>query len=143
MQYYDNYVVIQRFKRQKNSICGNVNLSYGTECKAIPYGNERAIVCDEGVLCYVSSQDAFDYFAQNDDGKGKERGKLTQNIIKTLCKLHQDQEKKDVIWKKIWNDPICLKYKRPEYADYWLWNYDFYNANLHDLRYIAKLVGAK
>ena len=118
MQYYNNYVVIQRLKRQENPICGAVNLPFGTECKAVYHGNEKAIVCDKGILCYVSSQTAFDFFAQNDDGHGIERG-------------------------KIWNDYICLKYKRSEYEDYWLWNYDFYNANLHDLQYIAKLVGAK
>lgn len=143
MQYHDNYVVVQRYKRGKNPICGDVNLPYGTKCKAIPQGNERAIVCDEGILCYVSSQDAFDYFAQNDDGMGLERGSIVHKIVSHLRKLNQKPEQKAAVWKKIWNDPVCLKYKRPEYVDYWLWNYDFYNADLHDLRYIAKLVGAK
>ena len=95
-------------------------------------------------MCYVASQSAFDFFAQNDDGHGIDRGKLTKNIIQTLIRLKQnDTEKANAVWDKIWNDPICLKYKRPEYADHWLWNYDFYNANLHDLQYIAKLVGVK
>ena len=143
MQYYNNYVVIQRLKRQENPICGAVNLPFGTECKAVYHGNEKAIVCDKGILCYVSSQTAFDFFAQNDDGHGIERGKLTKSIIQTLARLDNNGEKKKVVWDKIWNDSICLKYKRSEYEDYWLWNYDFYNANLHDLQYIAKLVGAK
>lgn len=144
MQYYDNYVVVQRFKRQKNPICGAVNLPFGTECKTAYCGEEKAIVCDQGILCYVASQSAFDFFAQNDDGHGIDRGKLTKNIIQTLIRLKQnDTEKANAVWDKIWNDPICLKYKRPGYADHWLWNYDFYNANLHDLQYIAKLVGVK
>ena len=33
--------------------------------------------------------------------------------------------------------------KRKEHEDFWLWNHDFYNAGIDDLKYIAKLVGAK
>lgn len=143
MQYYNKYVVVQRFKQQRNSICGDVNLPYGTECQTISHGSERAIVCDAGILCYVSSQNAFDYFAQNDDEMGIERGNLVHKIVSHLRKLNQKPKQKDAVWEKIWNDSICSKYKRPEYVDTWLWNYDFYNADLHDLRHIAKLVGVK
>ena len=27
--------------------------------------------------------------------------------------------------------------------DFWLWNHDFYNAEIEDLKHIAKLIGAK
>ena len=45
-------------------------------------------------------------------------------------------------WGKIWDDPRCQKYKRPEQEDHWIWNHDFYNGPVEDLRYIAALIGA-
>lgn len=136
MQIYNKYVVTKRYK--KLAQCGNVNIPYGTECIAV----NSHIVCDKGIICFVASQDAFDYFSQNDDGNGLERGRLTQTIIKRLERKEYDityQER----WDKVWADPVCQKYKRSDFADHWLWNYEFYNAPLFDLQYIAKLVGAK
>lgn len=46
-------------------------------------------------------------------------------------------------WDKVWDDQLCQKYKRPEHEDFWLWNHDFYNASIEDLKYIANLIGAK
>ena len=136
MQIYNKYVVTKRYK--KLAQCGNVNIPYGTECIAV----NSHIVCDKVIICFVASQDAFDYFSQNDDGNGLERGRLTQTIIKRLERKEYDityQER----WDKVWADPVCQKYKRSDFADHWLWNYEFYNAPLFDLQYISKLVGAK
>ena len=38
---------------------------------------------------------------------------------------------------------LCQKYKKAGHEDYWLWNHDFYNADIEDLKYIANLIGAK
>ena len=43
---------------------------------------------------------------------------------------------------KVWEDARCQKYKRPEHEDHWIWNFDFYNGPVEDLRYIAGLIGA-
>ena len=43
---------------------------------------------------------------------------------------------------KVWADPLCQNYKRPEHEDFWIWNHDFYDAPVEDLRHIAALVGA-
>lgn len=148
MQYYKKYIVTKRFKG--NSICGEINLPYGTECYTVEINDTMAIVCDKGIVCYVTSQNAYDHFSQDDDGAGKKRGKLVHSILKALTKLNCNPEenpklwkKKNEIWEKIWDDPLCAKYKRSEYEDYWLWNYDFYNAPILDLYYIVGLVGAK
>ena len=45
-------------------------------------------------------------------------------------------------WGKIWDDPRCQKYKRPDQEEHWIWNFDFYNGPVEDLRYIAALIGA-
>ena len=136
MQIYNKYVVTRRYK--KLAQCGNVNISYGTECIVV----NNHITCDKGIICFVGSQDAFGYFSQNDDGNGLERGRLTQTIIKRLEKKENDSTYQDR-WDKIWDDPLCQKYKNTNFPDHWLWNYEFYNAPLYDLQYIAKLVGAK
>ena len=76
---------------------------------------------------------------QNDDGRGKERGELVNTILSRLQK--PDKGKADR-WKKVWGDSLCQKFKRPEHDDQWIWNFDFFNAQLEDLRYIAALIGA-
>ena len=111
----------------------------------IPYGTE--IECQNDILslngkriCFNTSQRAYDYFSCNDDGNGLLRGKLVDSIMRTL-------EKKDSLhqlrWNKVWGDSSIRKYKRTEREDYWLWNHEFYNAPIEDLRHIADLIGAK
>lgn len=128
------FIIHKRFKGK--AICGEVNLPYGTEVQC-----EDGILTIEGnPLCSDHSQNAYEYFARNDDGNGLERGKLTKDIIKTLSKrdkFYQDR------WNKVWEDALCQKYKRTEYEDYWLFNYDFYNAPIEDLRYIKALITTK
>ena len=38
-------------------------------------------------VCYATSQDAHDFFARNDDGKGRERFKLSHDIIDAVIAL--------------------------------------------------------
>lgn len=99
-----------------------------------------ALTIDGKPLCADRSQNAYDFFARNDDGNGLERGKLTQAIRKTLEKKDKDHQ---IRWDKVWADPLCQKYKRAEHADHWLWNHEFFNAEIPDLRHIAALVGVK
>lgn len=134
MVVYDTYIVIKKFSGQ--AICGDIVLPYGASLTTA--GNY--ICCPSGFVCITTSQTAYDYFAQNDDGNGARRGWLTQDILCRLRKLKKHEERNTIIWCKIWKDPICLKYKRPEHADHWLWSYDFYNAEIEDLEYIRNLV---
>ena len=65
----------------------------------------------------------------------RDAGALVAAIIARLEKKgdgHQDR------WDKVWDDPLCQKYRRPEHEDFWLWNYDFFNAPVADLRHIAR-----
>lgn len=129
-----NYIVHRRFKDK--ALCGNVNLPAMTICQ-----------CDGGVIshngkaiCFAKSENAHQFFAIDEDGMGIERGRLTQSIQKTLAKRDVEYQQR---WDKVWEDDVCQQYKREEYADYWLWNHNFYNAEINDLRHIATLVGAK
>lgn len=129
-----DYIAIKRARFF--GLSGDVNIPYGTKI-----GCADGILSIEGKpLCGAHSQNAYDFFARDDDGNGLLRGKLTQAIQKTLAKRDKDHQSR---WDKVWEDPICQKYKRSEHTDYWLWNHDFFNAGIHDLRHIANLIGAK
>lgn len=128
------YIVHKRFKDK--AICGDVNFPALTECEC-----DGTIIKHSGnPICFVGSENAHQFFAVNEDGMGMERGRLAQAIQKTLAKRDDHYQER---WDKVWDDEICQPYKRADYDDYWLWNHDFFNADIDVLRHIAKLVGAK
>lgn len=154
-----DYIVTKRFKGK--SLCGNVNLAYGTACEE----KNNTIYCDGKPLCFATSENAHQYFSRNDDGQGEKRGKLVRDILARLTKNDvkyfeedkspfgggiiypdklavynaREKERKEA-WERVWDDPYIRKYKRVEFADYWLFNHDFYNAPVEDLEYILKVV---
>ena len=127
-----DYICFNRFNQ--NALCGEVNIPYGTKLDE----TNNIISYHENPICYIKSQNAYDYFARNDDGKGLERGKLTSEIIKLLN--NRNDGKYQNRWDRIWGDLSLLKYKRPEHDDYWLWNYDFFNASIEELNRIKSMI---
>lgn len=130
---YKNYLC--RKRARFDGISGQVNIPYGT-----------ALICQDGFLmhqnkplCGITSQNAYDFFSQNDDGMGRERGDLVGRILSRLQKRDSGYQAR---WNKVWEDARCQKYKRPEHEDHWIWNFDFYNGPVEDLRHIASLIGA-
>lgn len=128
------YITHRRFKGK--CIGGEVNIPAGTVCEE----NGGMISCNGKPICLVRSENAHQFFARNDDGNGMLRGQLTQSIQNALKKQDRNYQKR---WDKVWDDETCQAYKRTEQADYWLWNHDFYNAEILILQHIAGLVGAK
>lgn len=128
------YITHKRFKDK--AICGDVNLPAMTECES----NGIFITLDGKLLCCTTCENAHQFFARNDDGNGMERGKLTQAIQKTLSKRDDHYQER---WDNVWDDEICQDYRRDDYDDYWLWNHEFFNADIETLKHIANLVGAK
>jgi hypothetical protein len=132
---YHSYIARRR-ARFKSCDGQQVNIPFGSVLE-----NQGGFLMWHGVrACVDTSQNAYDFFSQNDDGKGLERGKLVGAIVTTLKKQDEAHQHR---WNKVWSDKLCQKYKRPEHEDYWIWSFDFYNAPVEDLRYIAGLVGAK
>lgn len=131
---YQHYIARKRVRLE--GIGGAVNIPYGTKIEVM--GN--LLVFRGKAICFTTSQSAYDYFSQNDDGNGLVRGKLVQAIMDTLGKRDKQHQER---WNRVWDDPACQPFKQEEHEDYWLWNHDFYNADLADLRHIAKLVGVK
>lgn len=127
------YIVHKRFKGQ--AICGYVNLPTTTECKNV----DGVIMYGDKPICVATSENAHQYFARNDDSNGLERGNLTQRIIRKLSRKDSKHQER---WNIVWDDVICQKYRNKMHGDYWLWSHAFYKADIEDLRYITKLIGA-
>ncbi len=128
------YIAHRRFK--SNAICGHVNIPALTELES----RDGVIMLGEKPICYEKSENAHQFFAQNEDGNGLKRGQLTQAIQKTLGKRDERHQER---WDKVWDDPDCQKYKRADHEDYWLWNHEWFLADIDTLRHIAALVGSK
>ena len=127
------YIVYKRFREK--AICGTVNLAATTEC----YEEDGMIyTMDDERLCMASSENAHQFFTQNEDGNGMERGELIQSIQKILAERDDNYQTR---WNAVWDDTlVCKKYCRTEFPDYWLWNHEFFNAPVSDLRYIKNLI---
>lgn len=153
------YLVTRRFKAKTMS--GIVNLPYGTACEL----RGETIYHGGKPLCFATSENAHQYFSRNDDGQGERRGELVREImgrLKTPETRHKPNPKyplaeyqytskesarakaaydaRKEAWGRVWDDLAIRKYKRVEFADYWLFNHDFYNAPVEDLEYILKIV---
>lgn len=128
------YIVHKRFKDK--AICGVVNIPAMTELDCV----DGVISYNGNVLCFDTSENANQFFARNDDGNGMLRGRLTQAIQKRLAKRDKQYQER---WDKVWDDPACQPYRRAEHDTHWLWNHDFFNAEVDVLRHIANLVGTK
>ena len=125
---------ISRRRAKFKGINGLVNIRYGTELDA----SGEFILYNGAPMCAVSSQNAIDYFSQNDDGCGLQRGELVQKITLTLEKNDANHQKR---WDRVWESGLCKKYKRPDFDEYWLWDQSFYEAPICDLVMIQNIVG--
>lgn len=127
---------IVRRRAQFLSICGPVNLPYGTEVSS-----DGAFLTVNGEkLCSITSQNAYDFFSRNDDGHGLERGKLVHDIRSTL---ERRDAKHQARWDKLWADAGANRLRRADHKDFWVWNHNFYNADISELKNIANLIGIK
>lgn len=128
------YIVKTRYK--KIGMNGKTwNLPYGIVCNTTSNGQ---IITYNGIpVCKSHSQDAYDYFVRNDDHKGNKRADLIKDI-KSILETHDDDYQ--TRWNRVWDAPELEKFKRPEHKDFWVWNYDFYNADIIDLEHIVKVI---
>lgn len=128
------YIVHRRFKH--STTCDKFNIPAMTECDEV----NNIIMYQGKEVCYIKSRNAHQFFARNDDGNGMIRGKLTQVIQSTLSKQDNDYQNR---WDKIWDDPLCQPYRRDDHFDMWVWNHEFYEADIEVLKHIANLIGIK
>lgn len=131
---YTHYVARRRAKFK--SLAGQVNIPYGTALE----NQGGALVLNGERLCFVTGQNAHDFFSQNDDGRGLERGALVAQILARLEKSPHKAKAHQARWDRVWADQICQQYRRADHEDHWLWNQAFYDAPVEDLQHIAQLV---
>ena len=124
------YITHKKFDGE--SISGHIVIDAGTELNDL----DGVLFLGRYAICCTKSENAHRHFARNNDGLGLKRGELTQRILAALSPAD------DIKWDAIMSDNICNKYKRKEFNDYWLWNHEFFEAPILDLRYIAELIGA-
>lgn len=86
---YKTYVCRKRARFK--AICGQVNIPYGTTLN----GQGGFLILNDLPVCSATSQNAYDFFTQNDDGMGQERGELLNRIIPKL-------EKRDAGYQARW-----------------------------------------
>src|SRR5699024_9496901 len=72
------YLVTRRFKAKTMS--GIVNLPYGTACEL----RGETIYHGGKPLCFVTSENAHNFFSRDDDGQGERRGALVREIMGRL-----------------------------------------------------------
>ena len=129
------YIVTRRFRC--NAICGPVNLPYGTTCEE----HDGILVLEDGrKLCADTSQNAYDYFSRDDDGHGLERGKLVEEITSRMEKRDAKHQSR---WDALWADADSNRLRRKDSQDFWIWPFDFYNADIPEFKHIANLIGIK
>ena len=115
------------------AIRGPVNLPYGTEVSS-----DGAFLTVNGEkLCSITSQNAYDFFSRNDDGHGLERGKLVEEIT---SRMEKRDAKHQARWDKLWADAGANRLRRADHKDFWVWNHNFYNADVNELRRIRLLL---
>lgn len=129
------YITIKCYKRQ--AIGGYLNLPYGTP---VEKHDDGLLYYDNKPICVGRSYASHEYFARNDDGNGKERGKLSHEIIKKLGGTHRPGEPTPE-WDAIWDDSIANSHRRKDHETSWLWDDSFFQAPMEDLRHIANLIG--
>lgn len=128
------YIVHRRFRH--STAYARFNIPAMTECEEV-----NGVITYQGrEVCAIKSKNAHQFFARNDDGNGMIRGQLTQAIQNTLSKQDPDYQKR---WDKVWDDLMCQPYRREEHDDHWVWNHEFYEADIEVLKYIASLIGVK
>lgn len=115
------------------AICGPVNFPYGTAVSS----DGAFLTINDQKLCSVTSQNAFDFFSRNDDGRGLERGKLVEEITSRLEKRDARHQAR---WDFLWADAVANRLRRQDHADFWVWGQAFYQADIRDLEHILKLI---
>jgi hypothetical protein len=77
---------------------------------------------------------------------GEVRGHLVHSIIKALSLSSPTQaalSNRNAVWAKVWEDPVCRRFKDPRHNDFWLWDTSFYDAEIEELKHINNLVGGR
>lgn len=128
---YKNYLARKRARFE--GICGHVNIPYGNR----PDCSGRFYYVERSTGLWDTSQNAYDYFTQTMMA-GERNG--ANWFLPFLLLLERRDKRYQGRWDKVWADARCQQYKRPDHDDHWIWNFEFYNAPVEDLKHIFNLI---
>lgn len=122
------YVCHTRYKK-KGASGREYNIARGERFDVIA----NFIACDNAAICSIRSEDAYKYFAIDDDGKGLERGELTHDIAYSDRRPNKNngyrftEAQIEVLEKEF------KKFLRSD-VDTILFNHEFFNADVDELK---------
>lgn len=93
------------------------------------------IAQNEKAVCAITSEDAYVYFARNDDGNGRKRGNLTYKIAYAPRHPNKDNGFRFTEEEIEMLEENYSKYLRKD-SNTIIFNYDFFNASIEDLQEI-------
>lgn len=120
------YIVCKLFNGK--SISGIVNLPVNTELEK----RDNLLLYNNKPICYITSQNCYDYFSNNADGKGKQRFNLVNKIKAELERLANEYNE---LFIKLYTDEENLPDIKPIETNVTL-NYEFYNKPVNELQSI-------
>lgn len=134
------YITHHRFKGK--AACGEtLNIQYG---KKIEISGNFIVTSDGKAICYSTSENAHKHFARNDDGNGLERGALTyaiaygkRSVNSKSRQIYRFSDKEIEMLKREWRHFLKSD------VDVILFNHDFFNADILELREMAKSLKIK
>lgn len=145
------YITCKTFNGK--GISGMLKISKGS---AIEVTDTGFLTHNEDLICAVSSQNAYDHFARNDDGNGMERFVLTHGIIADLSgimvKANQaaiemreggeaSEEQIDACYAKYDEAIAYIKANHPSFIrENGSWSFEFYNADVSGLSDVSEKV---
>lgn len=95
------------------------------------------IVMNDKAVCNIKSEDAYMYFARNDDSMGIKRGELTHLIAYSYRRPNKDNSYRFTPEEIEMLKTDYIKYLRQD-CDALIFNYDFFNADIEVLEDIRK-----
>lgn len=99
----------------------------------------RIFYCGQ-FLCLQHSAHSHECLVGNDDGYGKERGSLIDEIYNLIWN-EQDFEKRTDRVTALWNDDTAKKYVRyNDPSNPWLWDDSYFCAEIEDLEHIKDII---
>ena len=139
------YILCKQFN--KKGISGFVNLSKGKEIEL----KDGYLCFNHRPICYFKSQNAYDYFANNEDGKGLQRFNLSHNILEEIKRIssednellfnaikdiEDEEERQQVIEQLEFKMPNANKLFKEEHYNNGAFGYGFYNEEVSVLQSI-------
>ena len=131
------YITHKRFKNI-GMTAKTYNIPYSTNLEV----KDQIIYYNNEPICYITSENAHKYFSRNDDNNGLERGRLTYAIAYSDRKANKNNgfrftpEEREILVDEYSHFLV-------DNTEWILFNHDFFNAEIEELKEMAKKLNIK